>query len=309
LYVQHSVEILREIRRVLKPNGVCFYNIADSYNAHPGQRTVHDKGGIKQQTVRGSCEAASRNDQKLKAKDACLIPFRIALAAQADGWWLRSDVIWSKPDAMPESVMDRPTCSHEYIFILTKQARYYWNREAVMELCASGPSNVRKMKESKERITIHQNDDALAKANSNTNIGKKRGVGGTRIHGNLPGRDDGGAACNKPDQLYRNMRSVWEFARTSKGAGGHFAVFPEELVIRCLLAATKPGDLVLDPFAGSGTVGFVAYNMGRRFVLCDLAYQDLQRERIPPMAAFGFVPLEEPAEEEAEAVQPTLLFL
>jgi DNA modification methylase len=252
MYVTHSVEILREIRRVLRPDGVCFWNIADSYNAHPGQRTEHDKAGYKQVTDRGSCESASRNDTKLKAKDLCLIPARVALAAQADGWWVRSDIIWSKPNPMPESVKDRPTDAYEHILMLTKSARYYWDAEAVKE-----PQTQESIaRRTRARLTPY------SPPGQTENTGLNREV------------EDGAS---------RNLRNVWTFA-TEPYKGAHFATFPAELVIRCLQASTKPRDLVLDPFSGSGTVGEVAFNMGRRFVLVDLAYHELARERIGGLA-------------------------
>lgn len=201
------------------------------------------------------------------------MPSRIALAAQADGWWVRSMIVWAKPNPMPESVTDRPTDAYEHIIMLTKSERYYWDQEAVKERCESGPSDIRKMQESLPRIGGKHKvlEDPLSKASAATNIGVKRAVGGTRIHGNIPGRDDGGAACNDPDQLFRNLRNVWNFA-TQPYSGAHFATFPEELPRRCILAASKPGDVILDPFAGSGTTGRVAVSLQRKAVLLDLAY-------------------------------------
>jgi site-specific DNA-methyltransferase (adenine-specific) len=180
LYVSHTVEILREIRRVLKPGGVVFWNVGDSY--------------VK--------------------KSLALVPDRVAIAAQDDGWVVRSEIIWVKPDAMPRSVKDRPTDAHERILMLTKNPRYYWNADALRE----------------------------------------------------PARTKDCAPDGK-----RNGRNVWEMC-VSRFKGAHFATFPEELPRRCILAASRPGDLVLDPFGGSGTTGKVAMELGRRSVLLDINY-------------------------------------
>jgi hypothetical protein len=265
MYVEHSVEILREIRRVLRPDGVCFWNIGDSYagswgdSGHrpersgvPGhQREKHtaffDRKGHPQDAKPVTVNPGSG----LKPKDLCMVPARVALATQIDGWWLRSDIIWSKPNPMPESVQDRPTDAYEHILMLTKSARYYWDAEAVKE-----PS-------------VYPNDNRKARSK----VDQKR----------MPTAEIAGVRPGSATYPFRNLRNVWTFA-TEPYKGAHFATFPAELVIRCLQAATKPRDLVLDPFAGSGTVGEVAFNMGRRFVLVDLTYHELARERIGGLA-------------------------
>jgi DNA modification methylase len=201
-----------------------------------------------------------------------------------DGWWLRSDIIWAKPNPMPESVRDRPTDMYEHILMLTKSARYYWNAEAVSEpvkdstLKRLGQPNLAQQ---------HGSDRMPGKTNGPMKAvpprfgGNKYGDSDIEEYRTKSGNDYGGGnGC-------RNLRNVWTFS-TQPYKGAHFATFPTELVIRCLQAATKQGDLVLDPFGGSGTVGEVAFNMQRRFFLMDLAYQNLQRERIPPMAFTGF---------------------
>lgn len=224
LYVGHTVEILREIRRVLKPDGVCFWNVGDSYS-----------GGA---------------ESNCKPKDLCLIPFRVALAAQADGWWVRSVIIWAKPNPMPESVKDRPTDAYEHILMLTKSAKYFWDRGAVSEPKA----------ESTVRDSRHNED------------GKRRD------RGYVGAPSMGGTNLGGPDGR-RNMRNVWTFP-TQPYKGAHFATFPEELPRRCIKAASKPGDVILDPFCGSGTTGKVALELGRQFIGVDLAYHDLAKRRI-----------------------------
>ena len=218
-YVCHTVQWAHEARRVLRDDGVMWLVLGDSYNASPGQRTEHDKAGWKQSTNRGSCETASRCDPRLKPKDLIGIPWRVALALQADGWWLRSEVIWHKPQVMPESVTDRPTRAHETVLLFSKSARYYWDKYAVLEPCQSGPSDIRKMVEQKERIggKHKELDDPQSKASAATNIGHKRGVG-------------------SPNG--RNLRSVWSIA-TQSYKGAHFATFPPALVEPMIKAATS----------------------------------------------------------------------
>ena len=184
MYVQHSVEILREIRCVLREDGVVFWNIGDSYagSGSPG-------GGA------------------LKPKDLCLVPFRVAIGAQEDGWWVRSVIIWHKPNPMPESVKDRPTESHEYILMLTKSAKYYWDMEAVRE--------------------------------KNSNPQRTNFVSGARTYGKNKDRNDNdlGERSKAFAANGRNIRSVWTFA-TQPFKGAHFATFPEKLPELCIKAAT-----------------------------------------------------------------------
>ncbi|KKL45453.1 hypothetical protein LCGC14_2355520, partial [marine sediment metagenome] len=228
MYVQHTVEILREIRRVLRDDGVVFWNIGDSYAASNRGSGGHSP---KQDSNRGSWTPGNHRNEisdGLKPKDLCLIPFRVALAAQADGWWVRSDIIWAKPNPMPESVTDRPTRSHEYILMLTKSAKYYWDAEAVKEN-TSGNTHSRGTKLSPPSETTSEQHIQ---------------VDGRRAHKDW--------SRYTPEILsHRNLRSVWTFT-TEPYPEAHFAVFPEELPKRCILAATRTGDLVLDPFAGSG---------------------------------------------------------
>ncbi len=256
MYVQHTVEILREIRRVLRDDGVLFLNIGDSYwgqalkggSGAGGKELAWHGDSVYDRRYKGNQNPGG----SLKPKDLCLIPFRVALAAQADGWWVRSDIIWAKPNPMPESVTDRPTRSHEYILMLTKSASYFWDRDAVRE--PHSESSLARYK-----YPFKQTQPAWREEN-------------------YPGLK-GEAKMNQVIHADgRNVRSVWNFT-TESYPEAHFATFPEELPKRCILAATKWGDLVLDPFAGSGTVGKVAIELGRRAILCDLAYQDLASKR------------------------------
>ena len=227
MYVQHTIEILREIRRVLRKDGVVFWNIGDSYMSHAGDRAK--VGGFQANPNKDRLEAESsmsmvkRTTAVLKDKDLCLIPFRVAIAAQEDGWWVRSIIIWSKPNPMPESVTDRPTESHEYILMLTKSARYYYDQEAVREkytepLNRWGGNDVRN--------TSHKWIDTYEQGGDNAGIGAFGKTSMLRA-----------GAVTRPDEAGRNLRSVWEFP-TQPYPEAHFAVFPEKLPEICIKAAT-----------------------------------------------------------------------
>jgi len=274
LYVQQLTEIFREVRRVLRKDGTLWLNLGDSYaGSAQGWGKKGQCAGQKQKTNAGSSlerylldrppnYISSRQPNGLKPKDLVGIPWRVAFALHADGWWLRSDIIWYKPNPMPESVRDRPTKAHEYVFLFAKSRKYYYDADAVKEECASGPSDIKKMIEGKDRIGgKHKGlSDNLNKASSATRIGRKRAVG-------------------SPEG--RNRRSVWTIA-TQPYKGAHFATFPEKLVEPCILAGSRPQDLILDPFAGTATVGRVCLKYQRRFVGLELKldYIKLAQKRL-----------------------------
>ena len=301
-YVANMVAVFREVRRVLRDDGTVWLNIGDSYAS--GKGTCYNPGGgetsLGQERKAAGAHPLDRGNKStlaavgLKPKDLVGIPWRVAFALQADGWWLRSDIIWAKPNPMPESVKDRCTRSHEYVFMLTKSARYYYDNEAVKEPCASGPSDIRKMEEQQDRIGgKHKTlDDPLAAASAATQIGRKRAVPAS-WHGNgfdserhiekhpdtsrlprWPGIGpkhaairDGNEGCRDMKAgWYRNRRDVWTVA-TEPYKGAHFATMPTRLIEPCILASSRPGDVVLDPFAGAGTVGLVASRLGRRHIV------------------------------------------
>ncbi|SRR6266566_1709118 len=242
IYIAHTVEVLRECRRVLRSDGVLFWNIGDSYAANRSYQVVDNKH------VDVGNNHGSNVPVGLKPKDLCLIPSRVALAAQADGWWVRSMIIWSKPNPMPESVTDRPTDAYEHILMLTKAERYYWDAYAVRE---------------------NREGNTHSRGSKRTPPIEKAGIG----------HEDWCKYMVRDDELTsRNLRNVWMFA-TQPYSEAHFATFPEELPRRCILAATKLGDTVLDPFAGSGTVGRVAVELNRKAILNDLSYHDLSDKR------------------------------
>ena len=249
-YVEGLQALFAEVWRVLRPDGTVWLNLGDSYNAHLNQRKTTDAAGPKQATNIGSVGAPSRYFSGLKPKDLCGIPWRVAFALQAFGWYLRRDIIWHKPNPMPESVRDRPTTAHEYIFLLTKSETYYYDWKAIREPVQSGPSDLKKMIEGKERIGGKNKglEDPRAKASKNTNIGQKRSVG----------RPEG-----------RNKRSVWTVA-TAPFRGAHYATFPPALIRPCILAGARYRDVVLDPFSGSGTVGQVCAELGRSYIGIEL---------------------------------------
>ena len=259
-YVAKMVEVFREVRRVLRDDGVCWLNLGDSYatSSPVGWRDGDGRGGGihgGHETPEGSFTRRSRPNPKvhgLKPKDLVGIPWRVAFALQADGWWLRQDVIWSKGNPMPEPVTDRCTRSHEYLFMLTKRERYFYDADAIREDFADA----------------RQGRDGGAKE-SERNVG---------------GRSDGYTKPSAIDPSHnggRNRRSVW-VVNPRPYDGAHFAVMPPMLVEPCILAGSREGDTVLDPFGGSGTVGMVARWLKRDAVLCELnpEYVKLIEERV-----------------------------
>jgi len=256
-YVAAMVAVFREVRRVLTDDGTLWLNLGDTYAAARGWTAmpaetlaggVSGRGAIDAKRGRESGYTPHRDPAAhgLKHKDLMGIPWRVAFALQADGWYLRQDIIWHKPNPMPESVTDRCTKAHEYVFLLSKSARYYYDAEAIEEK-SSG-------------VTGGGFSKATAEAQLN--------------HGAM--------RLERPaDTGTRNKRSVWTIT-TKPYSGAHFAVMPPDLVEPCILAGSALGDTVLDPFTGSGTTGAVALAHGRSFVGTELnpAYVDLAHARI-----------------------------
>jgi DNA modification methylase len=237
LYVEHMVMVFEEVRRVLRLDGVLFLNLGDSYAG--SNKGIGADPDPKWPGARNDDSKQKTDWDKvgLKPKDLVGIPWRVAFALQGTGWWLRQDIIWIKPNPMPESVTDRCTKSHEYVFLLTKSARYFWNGDAIREPAQDW--GLRDRTNFRDGTT-----DPLLKHHGLTS-------------GNFAERG-------------RNARSVWTIP-TQPFPGAHFAVFPEELALRCVKAGSKEGDAVLDPFAGSGTVGVVSLKAQRRFIGFDLS--------------------------------------
>ena len=324
-YVANLVAVFREVRRVLRDDGTVWLNLGDSYGGAAGNTRGDGAGGGKERGEKMFRSAIGR-DKGGRPKDLLGIPWRVAFALQADGWWLRSDIVWAKPNPMPESVTDRPTKAHEYVFLLSKSQTYYYDADAIAEGIADSTRR------------IHSNPNVQPRAAA---------LGGWKS-------DRGGHSglTNGPSHIgdgTRNARTVWTIT-TQPYKENHFAVFPEELARRCIVAGTsqkgccpecgapwervveRPDQIrrtaaigaferrdrdrpngadlanrapavttgwrptcdheaepvpcvVLDPFAGSGTVGAVAVGNGRAAVLCELnaEYTDMARRRIGPM--------------------------
>jgi DNA modification methylase len=283
-YVAALVAVFRDVRRVLKDDGVCWLNLGDSYSAgcsgrREGASTSSnltrvgpDNQVFKQPHVnRGVPEG-------MKSKDLLGIPWRVAFALQAEGWYLRSDIIWAKPNPMPESVTDRPTKSHEYLFLLSKSSCYFYDAAAIREPYAE--STLTQFERPYEGLGLK--DYAAAGVQNPSDI-KRRITDKQRGHGRRhAGFNDRWDAMPKDEQQQNgaNRRTVWTIP-TMPYSGAHFATMPEKLVEPCILAGSRMGDRVFDPFIGSGTVGAVAERLGRRWVGTDLnpAYHHLAKKR------------------------------
>ena len=244
-YTKNMVEVFSEVRRVLKDEGTLWLNLGDSYSS--GGRTTTTN-----QTLRGDKDygvTRPASPEGIKPKDLIGIPWRVALALQADGWYLRQDIIWSKPNPMPESVKDRCTKSHEYIFLLSKQPKYYFDHEAIKEDAATEPVKRDKMAEG------YQADYPKGKRFSE----------GERVWGS--------------DK--KNKRSVWTVS-SKPFSGAHFATFPPDLIEPCVLAGCPEGGHILDPFGGAGTTALVADRFKRNATLIELnnEYADIAKNRL-----------------------------
>jgi DNA modification methylase len=241
------------VRRVLRDDGTLWLNLGDSYVSNPISKGGVSEIRIDQETgglQKGHARRVTFRGNGLKAKDLIGIPWKVALALQTDGWYLRQDIIWHKPNPMPESVRDRCTKSHEYIFLLSKSQKYHYDHLAIMEPAAQS---------SLER---------LSQPTLSLQVGSER----------VPGKVNGNMKAVGGDM--RNKRSVWTVT-TQPFSGAHFATFPPKLIEPCILAGCPVGGTVLDPFGGSGTTGMVATQHRRNAILIELnpAYIELQRQR------------------------------
>jgi len=269
-YVAAMVGVFREVRRVLADDGTLFLNLGDSYTSG-GRDTFGPVVDGTKQATQPAIKFTKRAAQPigLKPKDLVGIPWRVAFALQADGWYLRSDIIWAKPNPMPESVTDRPTKAHEYVFLLSKSQRYFYDAGAI--------------KESSSQSTIERAAQGTGMATSSV----------TSKHRLVDGSDRAAASSTlfvrdfKKDALGRNARSVWTIP-TQATPEAHFATFPEALAERCILAGSAQGDTVLDPFFGSGTVGKVAERLGRKWVGIELnpAYVEISERKTAQRGIF-----------------------
>jgi len=256
-YAEKMVAVFREVRRVLKDDGTLWLNLGDSYAS--GKGTCYNPGGGSSSLGKERKEVGAHpldrgnkstlSESGLKPKDLVGIPWMMAFALRADGWYLRSDIIWSKPNPMPESVTDRPTKAHEYLFLLSKSAKYYYDADAIRE--------------------PHQADSGWSKQRA---TGKCRSRINEKTTGMLSKeRDDKTRYLPMLDNvLGRNKRTVWTIA-TQPFPEAHFAVMPEKLVEPCVLAGSREGDIVLDPFCGAGTVPKVAKEFQRSYLGIELS--------------------------------------
>jgi DNA modification methylase len=275
-FVAAMVKVFGAVRDVMADNGVLWLNLGDTYTRDPKKGDRAKYLGLHKNLKESGCHTASqgRSLAGLKEKDLIGIPWRVAFALQADGWCLRQDIIWAKPNPMPESVRDRCTKSHEYIFMLTKSARYYYDAdaiktppsEALLVQVADGYAG-----SSTEQYSSGGAQDAsVTKSriveNARKKVEKQRGH--SRRHAGFNARWD---ALTKTEQqaLGVNKRDVWTVA-TNPYAGAHFATFPPALIEPCILAGSRPGDVVLDPFGGSGTTAGVALKHRRHALLCEI---------------------------------------
>ena len=237
-FVENLVNVFREVRRVLKDDGTVWLNLGDSYH----------RSGSDQPTQKGMLNTSGINEKygwdhkhknkliNLKPKDLVGIPWKVAFALQADGWYLRQDIIWHKPNPMPESVKDRCTKSHEYIFLLSKNAHYYFDQEAIKESTTTKDNIIRNRDETKLNNT----------------------PGRTRMEG-----------LKTNEYETKNKRSVWTVT-TKPYSEAHFATYPHDLIIPCIKAGCPENGTVLDPFGGSGTTAQVAAQLNRNAILCEL---------------------------------------
>jgi DNA modification methylase len=268
-YVAKMVDVFREVRRVLRDDGTLWLNLGDSYasptkgSGGAGKSTLGPNKDL--QNIRFQKMEPRRFECGLAPKHLIGIPWRVAFALQAAGWYLRQDIIWQKPNPMPESVTDRCTKAHEYIFMLTKSSRYYYDNEAVKEPAVKGAA---RSSFTKSKTAEHQ----LGRASTTP---RKQDGHGVR-HAGFNDRYD----FDNPSET-RNRRSVWTVS-TKPYKGAHFATFPPDLIEPCVLAGSRPGDIVLDPFMGSGTTAGVAMKHGRQYLGCELntEYGALQAARI-----------------------------
>jgi DNA modification methylase len=281
-FVARMVEVFREVRRVLRADGTCWLNLGDSYNNRTRVRSTSHQPGLNgivdgswADRAAGGGVRMSHGMDGLKEKDLVGMPWRVAFALQADGWWLRSDIIWSKPNPMPESVTDRPTKAHEYVFLLTKSERYFYDADAVKEpasyLQPNSPGSI--------TSPYGQGFTRRAKGNAKTFRGGVYTAGKSFDNGTAMERDSHGNTPN--ETLSRNRRTVWSLA-TAPFAEAHFATFPPELPEICIKAGCPKGGTVLDPFGGAGTTGLVADRLQRNAILIELnpEYAAMAQRRI-----------------------------
>ena len=254
-FVAEMVAVFREVKRVLRDDGTLWLNLGDSYASYrDGKATPDTTRGDSEGTLvpKGSAKnrmASTFAGSSIKHKDLIGIPWRVALALRADGWYLRQDIIWHKPNPMPESVRDRCTKAHEYIFLLSKSPKYYFDNKSIKEPAKVSSKGIR--------------------------------FGGSKYGDNNDPKHATKSGNVSKEYDFANKRSVWTVT-TKPYKGAHFATFPQDLIEPCILAGCPEGGTVLDPFGGAGTTGLVASRHGRNAILCELnpEYAELAKNRI-----------------------------
>lgn len=277
-YIDRLVLVFREIRRALKDDGTLWVNIGDSYAGSGKGAANYPENALKykQGTNKGTLSKATAINTvngDVKPKDLIGIPWMLAFALRADGWYLRQDIIWAKPNPMPESVTDRCTKAHEYIFLFSKSPRYYFDHESIKQ-----PARESTLARISQDVESQQGSDRVP---GKTNGRIKAVIGGRK-------RESANAGLDKSDPMYRhntyreyeytgmaNKRSVWNVA-TKPFKDAHFAVYPEELITDCIKAGCPVGGVVLDPFMGSGTTGVVARKLDRNYIGFELNPQYIE---------------------------------
>jgi DNA modification methylase len=319
-YVRALADVFRELRRVLRPDGTLWLNLGDSYatgagkvgecpgggeqgekwKGYRGDRPASGKHGawegkhpgrLKQNGLNTNSGAAmgpeiqpNRMPQPgLKAKDLCGIPWRVAFALQEDGWYLRSDIIWHKPNPMPESTKDRPTKTHEYLFLMSRSRKYYYNAAAIAEKATGGAHDRGEAIPGPK--SLYSPNGFVRDRNQYSDRPKSR----DNFARDTKEADVPGASCRQHRSERtptfatgrRNKRSVWTIP-TQAFPEAHFATFPEDLVTPCILAGSPPGGLIIDPFSGAGTVGVVARRNGNPYIGIELnpEYCEMQKRRL-----------------------------
>lgn len=264
-FIGKMVEVFREIRRVLKKSGTCWINMGDTYSASGAAGNREGKQG----SDAGSHDKPGRSAGVSGVKKKCLfaIPWKLAIALDEDGWYLRRDIIWSKPNPMPESAKDRPSTTHEYIFLLTKSERYWYDGDAIREPSTGARHDIAGWASGPGSHSAVDHAKPKAETASKKFGGPNSGVRVKHVPNcSQPSETPTGS---EPGSFTRNARSVWNIP-TQGYKGAHFATFPTEIPTRCILAGCPPGGVVLDPFAGSGTTGAVAIELGRFPILIEL---------------------------------------
>ena len=250
-FIDQLVSVFKEVRNVLTDDGTLWINLGDSYyNYRPGKGQSYPKQSVSKtnQDLPTQCNKRGNKLEGLKEKDLIGIPWMFAFAMRSDGWYLRQDIIWHKPNPMPESVKDRCTKSHEYIFLLSKNKKYYYDNEAIKE-------------------PVKQDWGTRNRTNG-------------KYHNSGSGLSPHSGLTKSYDR--KNKRDVWSITNKPY-KGSHFAVFPPDLITPCILAGSEKGDIILDPFMGSGTTAMVAKQLGRDYIGCELheEYSNLIDQRVP----------------------------